>query len=180
MSKKIIDKPFLGTIVCICTICCNPKILLTNREKLRVKKHLRRQIMNKLKIAIPTDGSGGLQGKRSGHFGHCQQFTLVEIDNNELTAVSYLDNPPHPTGGCMQPVILLKENQVDSIIVGGMGANPFNRFAEAGISVFFADRTQFPDVQSAINSLLAGLLVPMDSQQVCGGGGDCHQHHGTP
>jgi len=136
--------------------------------------------MNRKKIAVPTNGSGGLKGKRSGHFGHCQQFTLVDIENNDVTAVSYLDNPPHPTGGCMQPVILLKENQVDSIIVGGMGANPFNRFVEAGIKVLFADHRQFPDVESAINSLLAGDLVPMDSQQVCGGSGNCHQHHGNP
>ncbi len=134
--------------------------------------------MNRQKIAIPTDGLGGMIGKRSGHFGHCRQFTLVEIENNDVTVVSSLDNPPHPTGGCLQPVMLLKENQVDSIIVGGMGANPFNRFAEAGISVYFADRKQFPDVQSAVNSLLAGELVPMNSQQLCGGGGNCHQHHG--
>ena len=136
--------------------------------------------MNRQKIAIPTDGSGGLSGKRSGHFGHCQQFTLVEIENDNVAAVSYLDNPPHPTGGCMQPVILLKENQVDSIIVGGMGANPFNRFGEAGVNVYFADRRQFPDVMSAINSMLAGKLMPMNSQQLCGGTGNCHQHHGKP
>ena len=134
--------------------------------------------MSRLKIAIPTEGSGGLSGKRSSHFGHCQQFTVVEIANDAVAAVSFLDNPPHPTGGCMQPIILLKENQVDSVIVGGMGANPFNMFTEAGISVYFANHEQFPDVRSVINSLLADKLMPMNSQQVCGGSGNCHQHHG--
>ena len=134
--------------------------------------------MIRQKIAIPTEGLGGLTGKRSGHFGHCQQFTLVEIENNDVTAVSSLDNPPHPTGGCLQPVTLLKENQVDSIIVGGMGANPFNRFAKAGINVFFANRKEFPDVQSVINSLLKGKLVPMVALQICGGNGNCHNHQG--
>ena len=130
--------------------------------------------MNKLKIAIPTQ----ISGKRSNHFGHCQQFTLVEIEHNVVRSISFLDNPPHPTKGCMRPVALLKANQVDSIIVDGMGANPFKRFSEVGIRVFFADHKQFPDVQSAVNSLLAGKLVPMAAQQLCGGSSECHQHHG--
>ncbi len=130
--------------------------------------------MNKQKIAVPTK----LTGKRSGHFGHCQQFTIVEIENNNVTAISFLQNPPHATDGCMKPVSLLKANQVDAIIVGGMGANPFNRFREVGINVFFADLKKFPDVQSIVDSLLAGTLVPMVSQQLCGGSGNCHQHQG--
>jgi len=134
--------------------------------------------MNKQKIAIPTEKSVGMTGKRSGHFGHCQCFTLVEIENDEVAAVSYLDNTPHHAGGCIQPVKLLKEKRVDAIIVGGMGANPFKRFAEAGISVYFADRAQLPDVQSAIDSMLAGRLVLMNLQQLCKGEGNCHQHHG--
>lgn len=130
--------------------------------------------MNKQKIAVPTQ----ISGKRSKHFGHCQQFTLVEIENNVVSSISFLENPPHPAKGCMQPIALLKANKVDSIIVGGMGANPFNRFTETGIKVFYADRNRFPDVQSAIDSLLLGKLEPMVSQQVCGGNGNCHQHHG--
>jgi predicted Fe-Mo cluster-binding NifX family protein len=132
--------------------------------------------MNKQKIAVPTQ----ISGKRSDHFGHCQQFTVVEIENNVVRSISFLENPPHPTRGCMQPVALLKANQVDSIIVGGMGANPFNHFTEAGIKVLYADRNQLPDVQSAIDSLLAGKLEPMGARQVCGGSGNCHQHHGKP
>ena len=130
--------------------------------------------MDRQKIAVPTQ----ISGKRSGHFGHCQQFTLVEIENNVVRSISFLDNPPHPTKGCMQPVALLQANKVDSIIVGGMGANPFKRFMEAQITVFFADIDRFPDVQSAIDSLLAGELTPMGAQHLCGGSGNCHQHHG--
>ena len=130
--------------------------------------------MDTQKIAVPTQ----ISGKRSNHFGHCQQFTLVEIENNVVTSISFLDNPPHPPNGCMQPVALLKKNKVDSIIVGGMGAKPFNKFREAGINVYFADRVQFPDVQSAIDSLLTGKLTPMVEQQLCRGSGNCHQYQG--
>ena len=33
------------------------------------------------RIAIPSDGDGGLDGKRSGHFGHCSVFTIVDVEN---------------------------------------------------------------------------------------------------
>ena len=46
-----------------------------------------------LKLAVPTMGKAGLNAQRSGHFGHCDCFTLVDIVNGELTNVSELDNP---------------------------------------------------------------------------------------
>ena len=130
--------------------------------------------MKKQKVAIPTK----LTGKRSGHFGHCPQFTLVEIEDDAVTGVSYLDNPQHPSSGCMQPVALLKANQVDTIILGGIGAKPFQRLTELGINVLFADHSQIPDVKSAIDFLIACKLNPMVSEQLCNGSGKCHQHRG--
>ena len=130
--------------------------------------------MNILKIAVPTDGADGLTGRRSDHFGHCKHFTLVDIENGNITGVTALANDPHEAGGCLKPVGVLKEQQVDTIVVGGMGAKPFQRFAEAGIKVFFADRVQCPDVESAVNSLLNGKLAQMNLQQLCKGSGNCH------
>ena len=130
--------------------------------------------MNTRKIAVPTEGPDGLAGRRSDHFGHCKQFTLVDIENGNITGVTSLINEPHEAGGCLKPVGFLKEQQVDSIVVGGMGAKPFKRFEEAGIKVFFADRLQCPDVESAVNSLLNGKLSQMSPLQLCKGSGNCH------
>ena len=129
--------------------------------------------MKKQIIAIPTK----MTGDRSGHFGHCPQFTLVEIENGAVTGISYLDNPQHPANGCMQPVALLKANQVDTIILSGIGPKPFRRLTELGINVLFADHKQVPDVKSAIDFLTAGALTSMAPQQLCNGSGKCHQHH---
>ncbi len=130
--------------------------------------------MSTIKIAIPTDEPDGMNGKRSGHFGHCKEFTLVDIENGAVTNLVRLDNIPHPAGGCMAPVQLLKDNQVDSIVVGGIGANPFKRFEEVGIKVIFADLGQCPDVQSAVDGFLSGKLQEMQLQQSCKGSGTCH------
>ena len=33
-----------------------------------------------MKAAIPTLGKGGLDCERSGHFGHCDCFTVVDVE----------------------------------------------------------------------------------------------------
>ena len=35
-------------------------------------------------LGVPSQGQGGLESQRSGHFGHCDCFTLVEIDGMKL------------------------------------------------------------------------------------------------
>ena len=46
-----------------------------------------------MKLAVPTMGEGGLQSERSGHFGHCDCFTLIDITDGEIGEVSIIDNP---------------------------------------------------------------------------------------
>ena len=40
--------------------------------------------MQRMRIAVPTDAPGGLDGKRSDHFGHCDVFTLVDIVDEKI------------------------------------------------------------------------------------------------
>ena len=35
--------------------------------------------MDNGRIAVPSMEVGGLGGQRSGHFGHCDTFTLVDV-----------------------------------------------------------------------------------------------------
>ena len=48
-----------------------------------------------MKIAIPM-----AEGRLCMHFGHCEQFALVEVDeaNKVVTSTSYLTPPPHEPG----------------------------------------------------------------------------------
>ncbi|OQY43679.1 MAG: hypothetical protein B6240_11940 [Desulfobacteraceae bacterium 4572_87] len=39
------------------------------------------------RIAIPSMGTGGLDGERSGHFGHCDVFTFVDVEGGEVKQV---------------------------------------------------------------------------------------------
>jgi predicted Fe-Mo cluster-binding NifX family protein len=122
-------------------------------------------------VAVPSFAPGGLHAQRSGHFGHCDFFTLVQVDGSTLSEVKVVDNTPHGEGGCLDPVRLLASLGTTDIVVGGMGARPLGYFADLGIKVF-ADQ-ELLTVGEAVDALLGGSLPVMSPAQVCGGG-SCH------
>lgn len=135
--------------------------------------------MQKQRIAVPSNSPGGMNGERSDHFGHCDLFTLVDIENHGIAGVCTVANVAHGAGGCLAPVGMLKEQGVDAIVVAGMGARPLQGFADAGIEVYFAGRSAFPTVEDAVAGLLQDGLIHMEPAQACQGGGECHGHgHG--
>ena len=90
-----------------------------------------------MKLAVPTMGAAGLDSQRAGHFGHCDCFTVVEIENGEIKGTSEVANPPHEEGGCLRPVGLLADAGVDAIVAAGMGMRPLMGFNQVGITVYF-------------------------------------------
>lgn len=118
-------------------------------------------------LAIPSMGEGGLDGERSGHFGHCDCFTVAEVVEGEVVDVRIVDNPPHEEGGCLRPVNLLASHGVNALIVAGMGARPLAGFNEVGIAVYFENQT--PRIGDAVDLVLGGAVEKMDGRHVCGG-----------
>jgi len=88
-------------------------------------------------VAIPSMFPGGLDSARSGHFGHCDVFTLVHTENGEIRDVTVLHNAPHVQGGCQAPVNLLHTSGANAIIVGGIGMRPLMGFRQMGIEVYY-------------------------------------------
>lgn len=128
------------------------------------------------KIAVPTNHPGGLQAERSDHFGHCDNYTVVEIVDGVILRTETVENIGHEAGGCLVPVQTLGAIGVDAILVGGIGTRPLQSFAELGIKVFFAPKNMFPDAGSAVDSLLLNKLPIMEPGQACKGHGKCHSH----
>ncbi|MEE4365568.1 MAG: NifB/NifX family molybdenum-iron cluster-binding protein [Desulfotignum sp.] len=120
------------------------------------------------RIAIPSNGQGGLNGTRSGHFGHCDVFTFVDVKDGQISGVTTLANQEHVQGGCMVPVNLLAEHHVNALIVGGIGMRPLMGFRQVGIDVYHDD--QRPDIEPVVMDLIAGKLPEITNDQVCGGG----------
>ena len=120
------------------------------------------------RIAIPSQGNGGLDGQRSGHFGHCDVFTLVDVKEGKIQEVTIVPNQEHAQGGCMVPVNLLAAHNATALIVGGIGMRPLAGFNQAGIDVYHdATRTE---IRPVVEDLISGALQLIKSDQVCGGG----------
>lgn len=125
--------------------------------------------MTTVRIAIPSNGEGGLDGQRAGHFGHCDVFTFVDVKDGKITQVSTIQNAPHAQGGCMVPVQLLASHKVNKLVVGGIGMRPLMGFKQVGIEVYHdAER---PDIRPVVEDMIAGLVPMISDDQVCGGGG---------
>ena len=114
-------------------------------------------------LAVPSCMPGGLDAQMGMHFGHCDIYTIVEIEDNAIKAVGTLENVPHQQGGCMAPVQHLASHGVKALLAGGMGMRPLMGFQQVGVNVFFAG--QYPTVGAAVQAFLEDFT--------CGGGG----HH---
>jgi len=120
------------------------------------------------RIAVPSVGNGGLDGERSGHFGHCDAFTFVDVEDGVIKDVSTIRNQEHVQGGCMVPVNLLAAHKVNALIVGGIGMRPLTGFRQVGIDVYYdAER---PAIRPVVEDLIRGKLPLITDYQVCGGG----------
>lgn len=123
-------------------------------------------------IAVPSTNPGGLEAELMPHFGHCDVFTLVEVDNGTVTNVRTLANQPHEHGDCASPVRVLADNGVSVMLAGGMGRRPFMAFQENGIQVYFAGTEG--SVTTAVQDYTQGKLPAFGDNGMCKG--NCGHH----
>ena len=119
-------------------------------------------------IAIPSENPGGFEAGLGAHFGHCDLYTLVSVENGEIVNVQVIPNVPHQHGGCMAPVQQLAQNGVKVLIAGGMGMRPLMGFNQVGIEVFHGGNAK--NVGEAVSAMLTGQLPVFTKQFTCGGG----------
>ncbi len=103
-----------------------------------------------LKIAIPM-----ASGKLCMHFGHCEQFALIEADQAtmKIKCQTMLTPPPHEPGVLPR---WLHEQGANVIIAGGMGQRAQALFAENGIKVVVGAPADAPEILVA--AFLGGTL----------------------
>ncbi len=103
-----------------------------------------------MRIAIPLAA-----GRLSMHFGHCEQFALVDVDpdNKKIDNTELIDAPPH------QPGLLprwLHEQGANVIIAGGMGQRAQQLFAQNDIQVVIGASALTPE--ELVKAYLEGTL----------------------
>lgn len=92
-----------------------------------------------MRVAIPL-----AEGKLCHHFGHCERFAVLDIDQSTKTVLKREDivPPPHEPG-LLPP--WLAERQVGLIIAGGMGQRALSIFTEHGIEVVVGAPSDTPE-----------------------------------
>lgn len=112
-----------------------------------------------MKIAIATD-----KGAVSEHFGHCEGFTIYEVENNKVVSTDFKPNPGHVPGYLPN---FLNDQGVKVIIAGGMGGGAIEIFNEKAIETVTGISGK---TDETIAKYLAGELA--SSGSVC----HAHQH----
>jgi len=120
-------------------------------------------------VVIPSTAPGGLDAPLGAHFGHCDLYTLVALENNQIKKVDVIPNVPHVQGGCLAPVQYLAQQGAKKLIAGGMGLRPLMGFHQVGIEVYFGGNYQ--TVGEAVRALTEGKLPQFSQEYTCGGGG---------
>ncbi len=79
-------------------------------------------------FAIPLEN-----GVLCAHFGHCQQFAIVKVEDNVITDIQELTPPEHVPG--LYPRWVASFGVTD-VIGGGMGQKAIDLFNQQNINAF--------------------------------------------
>jgi len=79
-------------------------------------------------FAIPLEN-----GVLCAHFGHCQQFAIVKVENNVITDIQEVTPPEHVPG--LYPRWVASFGVTD-VIGGGMGQKAIDLFNQQNINAF--------------------------------------------
>jgi len=102
-----------------------------------------------MRFAIPI-----ADGKLTAHFGHCKEFALIDVEENEIKNKKMLEPPPHEPGVLPRWLHQLGANVV---IAGGIGHQAIDLFNQAGIAVVTGAPPEAPEtlVERYLNNTLA-------------------------
>jgi len=132
------------------TLTKSPALPEVNTPKTDVKKENGEMTT----FAIPV-----ADGRLAAHFGHCEQFALIETENGEIKNSAMQTPPPHEPGVLPK---WLHELGANVIIAGGMGSRAQQLFNQNDIKVVVGAPTDSPEalVKQYLNdNLLTGPNV---------------------
>lgn len=81
-----------------------------------------------MRIALPVENN-----EISGHFGHCEYFKVLTVENGKISKEEKIDNVENHQPGVIPT--LLKENDINIVIAGGIGQKAIQFFNNWGIDV---------------------------------------------
>jgi ATP-binding protein involved in chromosome partitioning len=101
-----------------------------------------------MKVAVPLS-----KGLLCNHFGHCEKFAVIEVQEGRMAATALHTPPPHEPGVIPR---WLGELGVNLVIAGGMGQRAITLFTERGIKIIVGAPNLAPE--TLVQNYLTGAL----------------------
>jgi predicted Fe-Mo cluster-binding NifX family protein len=122
------------------------------------------------KIAIPSMSKEGMESDVCAHFGSCEYFTIIDVDEKAIKSIEAVSNgSPGAEHNCAAPAIVLKSHDVKVVLVSGIGGRPLMSLNEQMIKVFAGAAGKVSD---AVEDYHGGLLQELIDQGTC----NCSHH----
>ena len=100
-----------------------------------------------MNICIPITRDNGIQSPVSLHFGSAPIFMVVDTESGSCRAITNR-NLHHDHGMC-QPLAQLAGENLDAMVVGGIGMGAFGKLKTANIRVYFSEHATVEETVAA-------------------------------
>jgi predicted Fe-Mo cluster-binding NifX family protein len=117
-----------------------------------------------MKIAFPVMEDRGLESPVHNHFGSAAYFVVADTQAGTVTSAANPDQD-HLHGQC-QPLRALGGNQVEALVVGGIGRGALQKLTAAEIKVY---RAVEGTVKENLELIQKGHLPEFGANQTCAG-----------
>ena len=105
-------------------------------------------------FAIPV-----MDGKLCPHFGHCEAFMIIKVENSKIVHERNVSPPQHHPGAYPN---FLADLNVNTIIAGGLGPKAQEIFERNNIEVYLGAQSEDP--KKLVEDYLNDTLVTGDNQ----------------
>jgi len=125
-----------------------------------------------MKICFPTKSLQGMESVVYGHFGSAPGFVIVDTESVRVEQIPNGDQ--HHAHGMCQPLLAIGGQEVDGIVVAGIGMGALMKLQAQGIQVY---RAAEGTVRENLDLMQLGRLPRFSAEQTCAGHGDGCGHH---
>jgi len=122
-----------------------------------------------MKIGFPVAEDFGLESEIYAHFGSAPHFIIVDTDTRELSLLPNKDQN-HTHGSC-RPIDKLRGQEVETMVVGGIGNGALRRMIGEGLTIYKAQGLTIAD---NITCLALDELPLLTTNQTCIGHKDTY------
>jgi predicted Fe-Mo cluster-binding NifX family protein len=124
-----------------------------------------------MKICVPVVRDEGMDSPVSGHFGSAPFYLLLDAPSGQTRTIRNA-RTVHEHGAC-RPLESLAGEEIDVVMVGGIGGGALAKLHAAGIRVV---RAGAPTARECISALLRGEALEIRPADACASHAGGHTH----